>query len=216
MNDPYEFLEVYRHGLEVKPGEGHTYDDDLYIGPKYGIPWWYQIGVAGGEREFEGARYNGKKIHDERESYAGWQMYIQTLENCLQNYRDIINNLYSLYKSDILSLNDKFYRHVGLVTMAQQWFQNAYKKIPDGDVKYDTCLSLAGITHEDLEKYDGPNDNFKYLAKIGGDCEKVASGLWAPEKFQKKYEEYGRLSGKELLTDVADIGEIFGDAEVID
>lgn len=214
-------MSVYSYIEVNKPGEDRQADSELHLGFGHGIGWFYQIGVAGGKKTYQGAEYTGVPEYEQFEERGTLLVYERRLIMALQNYQTAIGACLKAIELGIPG-QDGWLRHdLELLFMAQTWYQRGWLKIPRGIVKLDWCEAVMGMRYESLAKWDSPNDNFAFFVELAQDCEDMKTEKISPKGFTKKYQKYSarhRVSKKtESQMSAAEIlgGEVVADNEVV-
>jgi hypothetical protein len=174
----YSYIEVIQ-----QPNAESQKDKNLLIGFGHGIHWSYQIAVARGERTYRGVYgdMGGECVHE------------QELLISLENYQTAIQACLEAVELGIPEQANWLHHDLERLFIAQDWYQKAWLKLPDGIVKLDWCEVAQSMSWEDLEDWNLPNDNFAVFVQLGKDCTKVLLEELSTEEFIKKYQKY---SGK--------------------
>jgi len=183
----------------LKPNMESQKDKNLYIEWFYGIEWSYQIAVAGGKRIFQGVQNSNQ---DPRDAFS---IYEQKISQSLQNYQTAIHACLLALELRIPSQAKQVYQELEELFVAQDWFQKACLKIPDGIVRLDWRESVwGGLNTKRLAAWDTPNDIFASFVQLAEDSTDVTTAKLSTKDFAKKYQEYrtgDRTSGIKI-TDV--------------
>lgn len=164
-------------------------DKDLYMGFGHNIHWSYQIAVAGGKRIYRGVQHGSYPLEPQFEDVTTMSVYEQQTFQALLNYQTAIHACTSALQLKVPELEQWLRGDLEYLFTAQEWYQKAWLKLPNGIVRLDWCERVWGMDQKDLERWDLPNDNFATFVQLGKDCEAVTSGKLVIKEFAKKYQE---------------------------
>jgi hypothetical protein len=162
-------------------------DENLFIEWNYGILWSYQIAVAGGRRDFQGV--------DDNPSIT-FSIYNQRISQSLQNYQTAIHACLLAAEFGIPKQADWLHHKLEELFIAQDWYQKAWLKLPDGIVRLDWWDRVRGLqTTKALKEWDEPNEIFAFYVQLAKDCTKVKTEKLSIKDFAKKYRKYSGERG---------------------
>src|SRR3990167_1834074 len=182
-------MSVYSYIEVLEPRKASQDDERLVLEFGHGIGWFYQIGVAGGKRTYKGAEYSGDLDKHQLEGARAFSFYELPLTKALQNYQTAISACLQAVELDLPELMEWLHGELKLLFEAQDWYQRAWLKLPEGTVELDWCEAVWYLDEEVVENEDFPNHNFTSFVELARDIKAVKSGKLSRKKFSKRYQQ---------------------------